>query len=574
MKVRSSASEYAIIGSVYFILTILVWGLFALDRGLWQDELIYLILIQTSSKGLLGQLLSPTASPTRILGKLPYWLAYQSGNFAIALQLFYGVMWLATGLLSYLIVRRLLAKRPLWAYIAGALTLTATSDFLTNSLVPVGIGISVAFYFTSLWLLLVWWQDRSWRAMILSGFFLLASLWMYDAAFFPILLTPFLLFVNNRFRFSKRLVATSAIWYALIIPYAIVFAKFLADPSSYAARAIHPMSVRQWFLATGDLVSNNFVPWVWALSRRQWFPALPPVISPVIKIVGSLFGTLAFVGASAWYRNRSAGEDSDAGTDLLYVVGIIATCIVMVIGSNVTYVPVHFSNVFYRTHWVSRVWSSIAIAIASYWAFMSIRKSWRPAVLLVPSFFVFWGTYGGLERQDYYLAYWKQHKAELQSIVDQVPGLRPDAYLILSTPKKPFYLATEATYLARAWLTYLYDDPTLFKRIFLWSRSRKAICSVDSGSFVCIGDGREKLVMPLAKTVLLEYSPSDNRFTLADKIPDEAIPDRSSSTQAYNPKTQILQGPIPHNARILQDREFLASFLDGAERHKGASVGR
>lgn len=565
---RKSLSEWTVIIGVYSVLTLLVWGLFALDRGLWQDELIYLTHIHTSAGSLFDQLSSPIGSPTRVLAKLPYWISYKSGHFVLSLQALYGLMWLVTGVLGYLIILRLFPHHQLLAYIAGALTLTATSDFLVNSLVPLSIGISVAFYFAAVFFLLSWWQGRSLSALILSCVFLSCSLWMYDAAFFSVLLTPVLLWAHNRFRISRRVIKAAIIWYIIVVPYVFVFARFLTDPGSYAARAIRPLSVSEWVFATYDLVINNVKPWVWAFYRRQWFPALSPMISPVFKTIGSLIGTIAFVGGSIWFWRKRSVVDGASRTEAKYVLGILAVCAIMVVGSNATYAPVHFSSVFYRTHWVSRVWSSMAITVASYGAFLYIRETWRPAVLLVPSLFVFMGTYGGLERQDYYLGYWKQHKKELRSILEQVPGLRSDAYLILYTPpEKPYYLATEAAYLASAWVSYLYGDPSLPVRVFLWSPARKASCSLESDSFVCVGERKEQLVMPINKSVLLEYLPSENRYALVDKIPDEALPGHSLARQIYNPKAQILQGSASPNAgTMLYNRDFLASFLRNGEK--------
>ena len=59
----------------------------------------------------------------------------------MALQLIYGALWLGTGLLARDLTRRL-AGDEVAAYVAGALTLCATSDFLTDSPIELGYDIS------------------------------------------------------------------------------------------------------------------------------------------------------------------------------------------------------------------------------------------------------------------------------------------------------------------------------------------------------------------------------------------------------------------------------------------------
>src|SRR5439155_1682964 len=83
-------------------------------------------------------------SPTRRLAGTPFALALKTGSPLDMLQLVYGATWLAGGLLTYAILLRLFPREKWLAFVAGCLTLTATGDFLTDSLVALHYEIAAA----------------------------------------------------------------------------------------------------------------------------------------------------------------------------------------------------------------------------------------------------------------------------------------------------------------------------------------------------------------------------------------------------------------------------------------------
>jgi hypothetical protein len=445
------------------------------------------------------------------------------------------------------------------AYFAGALTLTATGDASMNSLSVLAIQFSVLYYFAALFFLLKWWHRGGKKWIFISGSCLLLNLWTYDAALPSILMTPILLWVIDEFRLTRRLIKAMIFWYALMIPYLIIFLNFLLNPIGYAAKALIPMAFGERLIRTIDLFINNFTPWTWA--SRHWFSP-PLALLPVsFKLILSMIGTIIFLYIAFWlfkaqikYSNAPIHKSSK-----FIFFGIV--CLLMTIASNSIYPFIQFSEFYFRTQLVSSVWASIAISIFSYWLGSFILK--RPYIsLFLPIFFIGFGIYSGLERQDYYLGYWRHHRAELRSIVEQVPGLKQDAQLILYVPPLSPYLATEATYLARSWMSYLYGDPSLFQRLFLWSKGRNTSCKFENDAFVCIGEGKEKEVLPIAKSILLIYSLSQNRYILQKKIPTSLLQDASLQTDKYSPLSQIVNKPLPDYARsILYGPEYLGALF-------------
>jgi hypothetical protein len=539
-----------------------VWGLFALDRGMWQDELVFMTWIQDKTGEPLAQLVSASGTPTRVFAKIPFTLAYWSGAIVPSLQAFYGLIWVFTGVLVHLLLRRAFPGQAVLSYLGGALTLASTSDFLTNSLVPLNQLASVTAYLLSLLLLLRWWHEDAWPWLLAAAFCLQCSLWTYDAAFVSVLLTPVLLWAYDGFRVSRRVLGVGGFWYTLVAPYLVVLHGFFTDPNAYAAVALRPLSVMARLQGTWRMFCHNFAPWDWAWYRPLWFPAPPPALSCSFKALVALLGTVVFVAVLARLRRppHAARQLPKAvGRRLLVAV---AACLLLAFGSNAQSSSVHYSEVFMRTHWASRVWSSVAVALVSFWLGGIAPGRWKPATFMLPTLFVCLGIYGGVERQDYFLGYWRRHAAELRSIVEQVPGMSPDGHLILVVPEAKPYMATEAEYLARAWMAYLLEDRSLFPRVALWSADRRTVGRLDGSEFVSLGEGRVESRIPVAKSVVLLYVDEENRFVLQKTLPTGVLGPSAAECRDYAPRSQVVDRPMPRTARSLLYRsEYLAALF-------------
>ncbi len=99
---------------------------------------------------------SPITSSTRRLQGAPYALALASGEPLLVLRLTSEFLTLAIGVLAALLAASALRLPAAGAFAAGALTITATSDWLTASFVATGYHLAIALYLAGT-LALVWW---------------------------------------------------------------------------------------------------------------------------------------------------------------------------------------------------------------------------------------------------------------------------------------------------------------------------------------------------------------------------------------------------------------------------------
>jgi len=235
---------------------------------------------------------------------------------------------------------------------------------------------------------------------------------------------------------------------------------------------------------------------------------------------------------------------------------------VLMVASNAAFAGVQLAQFFCRTHLLSRVFASLALAGAVEWAWTRVagRPPLRAALAAAAALWIALGAAGGLERQDYYAAYARRHRQELRSILDAAPGLAPDAHLLLRVPGAERYLATEAGYLARAWAALLYQDPGVECRVFLWSTPRGTTCTPRAEGLECRGerspdcrraDGRELELLPYERLVFLEYVPAQNRYVLRRTLPAEATPADAELATRYAPEATLVERPLTPLARDL-----------------------
>jgi hypothetical protein len=137
----------------------------------------------------------------------------------------------------------------------------------------------------------------------------------------------------------------------------------------------------------------------------------------------------------------------------------------------------------------------------------------------------------------------------LKSILDSAPQAGQKDSLVLRVPAgNRYYLATEAEYLAQAWATLLYDDPSLKSRTILWATTRGTDCARGSAFLNCRGEEPgERYSVPLASVVLLTYSKDQNRFRREDRAGKMTL--RESGYPSSLGRS-ILEAPV-----------FLARFL-------------
>jgi hypothetical protein len=188
-------------GLCYAALTILVWGVNALQRGLWQDDVQALgeAFGRSLRPDYLIALLGRHDSPLRRLTTLPFAIANVTPQPIWTLQIFCGAVWLALGLLAGWIVGLLLPGRHWTRFVLVCLTLTATSDFTTGSVVTLAHNVAALLLLAAVGCALIWLGRGRIVALAASSILLACSLLTMDVAL-PAMPFLVLLLVGSRAR--------------------------------------------------------------------------------------------------------------------------------------------------------------------------------------------------------------------------------------------------------------------------------------------------------------------------------------------------------------------------------------
>jgi hypothetical protein len=524
-----TAREAAGDGLLYGLLLMLVWGATAPLRGMWQDD-VSLLSMALARHHVVGAF-APAGSPLRRLLVLPFILAKVTPHPVLALQLMVGALWLGQALAAGWIAGLLVPGRRVTRLLVVALTLTATGDYLTDSMTAIGYQSGVLGLLLALGCGLRYLErgagegeeagagdgeggkaggmDTGSRAgritdarggiasrsssgggvgwLVGAAVSLGASLWTVDVAIPALPFLPLLVAWRAGIRPRVRSVALLVAWGIVVAPVAVLEWRFLHDPQGYAVAALRPLPPGEIASRALALWGENFAPWRWVFARPAWYPRPPAAIPAAAMALG---GGLAAAAMALRLRRARAAAASEPGssdarataatpglgsrtaaepapkappTPRLEPAGrvllLTALLALMALAANAAYASLPFADIHYRTQLASRIWASLALGALAGWAAVRWPRA-RGAVLAVPVLFVGLGTWGGLERQDLYLATWRLHQRELLSIVTAVPALRPGAVIVLrGEPAHPAFLATQADYLAQSWLALLYHEP-------------------------------------------------------------------------------------------------------------------
>jgi hypothetical protein len=534
--------------AVFLLLAWIAVGALAGQRGIWQDE-VQVMFRQFSAGGTFWERVFLTAgTPARRLVGLPFRLGLWIGEPTGVLFAILTCAWLATGVLAHRLAARLWPGLPAAPFLSGALTLTATGDFFTASLVTLHYVNAIALSLLGLLLLLDFaHRGGRWRLAV-SCVAVGTAFFFVDAPITVYALGPLLLWATGVP--WRRIGLASAAWYAAAIPYFAVVLPSLWDPTSYLVHATAPLAPAAWVARVCDLVGYNFTPWRWASARPLWFPREPGVLSGSLAVAFIGTGTLAVAALVFWPR-RTANPDPRSRAR---VVGVLA---LLAVAANAAYASVALSEFYCRTHLLSRVWVALLGAAGLAWL-MERGAAWRAVATVSTAVLVALGLRGGLERQDYYAGHWRRHRAELVSLHEAAPGLTPDARVILRVPPHDGFTAVGAGYLARAWLVLLHGDPSLECRVVYWADGRPNDCEPAAGGLVCRGErspdcirheGSDVDRVPVEQLVWIEYDPASRSFSRRDTLPPpfDALP-------GYDPQDLVSNREPPGIARVLLDR--------------------
>ncbi|MBV9496387.1 MAG: hypothetical protein JOZ54_19215 [Acidobacteria bacterium] len=505
-------------------------------HGFWQDDVLHFSAVFQRRGELPAALVRPFGTPMRLFYLLPYWLAYFTPRPLLALHAIHAFFWIAEALLAGWIARLLAPRRTFVRFAAIALTLTATSDYLTNNLTPLGYHLAIVMLLVATGCGLRFRSSGGWPWLVLAVSSLTFSVWTVDLAFVAMPFLPLLLFLPSessvdRIAERRRALLLLAVCALATAPAAVREVQFLRDPHDYAAVAIQHLPLPQLAARAAHLCLENFRPWRWVFTRPR-FGARP---SPVIPM--SVQASLALVAALAFFlraRSRPAESRSSMTTLRFAVLFVLMACVF-----NVLYARLQMADVHNRTHLMSRVWASLAIAFAAGWA----RDRWpgsRVAIHILLALFIGFGAWGGIERQDLFLGAWRRHQRELASILDAVPRFRPGTQLVLRSGNTSFYMATEADYLANCWLRLFYDEPFRLVRL---SPKRPDRCRSTPAGLECTRETRfapEPVHVDYATMIVLDYDEATGRYTLLPTLQGDPLGAGGEGAEAaYQPRSLI-----------------------------------
>jgi hypothetical protein len=537
----------AVVLTSYFLLTFLVWGVTAPHRGFWQDDAT-LLGVSFDRDPTTLELFDPIVSPTRRLLSLPFVAAAHTSAPILTLHLIYGAIWLGIGLLARDLTRRL-GGDEVAAYVAGALTLCATSDFLTNSPIELGYDTSAILILAAFCTAVRWIQGRSATWLVGSVALSQASLWTYDGSLPSYLLCPLLFWASARRDTRNRAVIATVTWAGAVIPYGLVLAPFLTDPSSYASVALAKLPLSTRMIRTATLLTVDFSPWQWVNARPVWLHIPEPWMPTAWFLASAAVGIGVFLGVLWWLQRRpeeAANLDEwplNTFVALTFFGGAAAA-------SHGALAGAQFWEVHYRTQNYSRIWCSILLALVLRIAARRWRRGrWFAAAIAAA--FVGFGVAGGMERQEFFVATWSHQRKELVSLVREAPLLAPQSVLVLVQPPTPsILLATEADYLAKSWTMILYP-PASRPQVFLWNVERGALCRYEASVLRCFNEAEfrcaskgacEGTAIPFDRLVMLEFQPASGEYRMVDRL--DAV--------TYNPRARVVgDGPTKRQRRVL-----------------------
>jgi len=537
-------------GLVPVALTVLVWGLYPFSRGVRfaGDDINFLYvawlrLNEPIAKQLLAQY--PPDGWTRALAFWPFVLATHVSSPVVFLQSFYGAVWLLNGLAIAYLASVLWPASRLAPLIGGCLMVTATSDSLTGSVVyaPHMLGVALFFLGTA-HLLRSAERADGWGRAVVATLLLTWSFFTVEYTYPVVPLLPLLIWVHAhpgwtpRFRRSLWALALS------FVPAAVMVAIHVLRPGSHAAAVLAPScalpphcSPREWLALLARHTWHNVWPPAWAFRAiPPWYDNYATVFPPLLGAVAAALG----VSLALWrFRHycRGAGEDSTPPPRRL--AAIIAWAFVAMVVVNTATVNLGL-DYFVRSHFVSRGWASVGLAMLL--ASVAHIRRWKIAAGVVFAVFVFFGIWGGVERQGYLLGYAIHERRELTSLLEAVPGLAPPTRLVVIQPPGSASIIASSN---PNTIPFLYGDASLWPNIITAITSpfeSSRIEGDDMGRIRVVSNSKQEAWVDPASCIMVFYSISQGRFIRLDRVPAGLLRGSDTFFETYRPERLVLPG--------------------------------
>jgi hypothetical protein len=539
--------------SSYVLLTFVFWGTFVADRGL-PGETGFVELSQ-ARPGIEG-FVYPYDSARRLMS-LSFHSAYLLSNGSyLSLHLLFGAWILATGLLTYLIVRSLVPQSVVIAYLAGAVSITFGADQGLNWAAYVVQRQTVVFGLLAIWLLLWAWEHKRPWLFLLVAICQFVSLWTYEACLPALLITPLLLFRPPLHK--RRLIFYSAAWSA--IPGAklllLVYANWVLRGATYEARvlatrpAVITLVENLVTLAARGLAFWNWPKYAYAAAAGCEAAALGRIIAPLLA------GIAIFLLAALLIRRLDRLDPGSAkvGFGRLIPSGLVFFALAYAL---FTFLP---APTPLRTQFVSAVPGAIVIAALCCWLDSLVGARGILSVGLT-SLVVGCGLSAGLLQQLGLAHDWSGYRKIMGAIVDAVPCLKDDTMVVLvDMPQRISYslCANDAPFdpfrdvmWFNSGLQVMYPGTKLvgiyYREDGSGSDSIRFRFASDGATLDQAGVGLEGNQFGYARMVAFRYD-RDQGAVLLDTFPAASIPGAAAAA-SYEPRTRIACTVPPETVR-------------------------
>lgn len=529
----------------YLVLVGVFWGRFVTERGL-HAETVWIELSQARPGW--GGFLYPY-DPNRRFMSVPFHLAYvlSDGSY-LPLHLLFGLFVFLTGLLTWLLVRRLVPAAPMLAFLAGAFALVHGADQSTNTTPMIVVRMAVAAILGALLLFRIGWETRRWWLLVPAAMLQALSLWTYEPGLAVLSLGPVLIW--RHWSDLRPWLAWSAGWMLTptLLVASLVDRYLIQGETSYqSARTASDVDLGAAIATLSRLSYHGLAFWNWPEHWRQGLMngCSPEVMSHITPALTA--GTLGFAACAILLQRRSVEDQVPYARVALVAFGFLL----------VSYLP--FLALGEVGAWRTQFYSAPAAAVLLATGLVGVdRLTGRRGLAIAGSAAVVAaGLFVGLVSQLEMSYRWRIHLEIMNGIVAAAPRLRDDTFVALTNvpTTQPTTVCESAPpvdpFLDTMWfnsaLQVLYPGTRL---VGIYWRTDGISPGAIQFEFDETGASLVKTAItvegdrfPYEQVVAFRYIPGAGT-RLAERFPAEEIPGGEPSPR-YSPRSRILPGMPP-----------------------------
>jgi hypothetical protein len=540
---RRGSLTAAGVSLAYLGIVLAVWAPFGLQSGMpYETTFVWNSETQPFLNGLLYG--DPLRAFTAVFYHVSYLASYvlgMPGSF-LGFQIVYAVLWWVRGMLSFLILDRLLPERTLFSYLFGALVIAHASDNALNWVGQLNQFGFIAWMLLSFYLLLRGLQASiALRSLLLVGLacgtcFL--SIFSYESPLLIILATPALFaWVSGGIR---RHLTKLALYYVVPFWYIVLnVRRYLRGAGSTYQESVlrsdwSPAALVH-DLAWNVAASVRF--WDWGVSLPIWTRSLVVAVAwaAIVFCLGALY-------LNAMARRRSL-ETFPGRRQLMALLG--AGVLVLVL-SFPAYLLLSSATSLWRTQFLSGIGAALVLASLAGLAGTvlpdgKVRFAWLLAAGGVVCSF---GALAAYADGWFHYQVWERHRQAIAEVLAVAPRIRPETVIVLvDVPRSTQPFGHNMWFDVALRLAYPHVPVA---GVYFWDNDQPAPgvnMVVDSGDWRQTREGFPTMLSKadFAHTIVIRFDPGGTPRLLA-RVPPFVTSD-PAAVHRYNPSAVIVNGP-------------------------------